>query len=53
MRRIGTLADRLLARVVPASKALAGTCTLVSCAGGGFKQCCTTSQGTTCGPCEA
>ncbi|GIG66218.1 hypothetical protein [Phytomonospora endophytica] len=51
MRRIGTLADRLLARLVPAAGAAAGTCGNVSCAGGGFKWCCTTTTGTTCTEC--
>lgn len=53
MRRIGNFADRLLNRLAPAAKAAAGTCTLVSCGGGGFKTCCTTSMGTTCTECQA
>ena len=53
MRRIGKIADRLLNRLAPATKAAAGECGLVSCPGGGFKYCCTTTNGGFCGECQA
>ncbi|GLZ75530.1 hypothetical protein Afil01_03370 [Actinorhabdospora filicis] len=60
MRRLGTVADRLLNRLVPASKAAAapGKCTPMwgskECPGGEIVSCYTdASCNTTCGVCPA